>query len=132
MKKIIFGLLAVLVLFSACETKPTFSIKGKLSGESDQPLVIGLVEKDGYKTVDTITVVDGIIDYQLELAQPMLVVIGLEGSRQRKAIFGENVAYTIDGDINNIKEATVTGGELFKAYAAIEAIEQENAQKSKS
>lgn len=130
MKQLLFGFLALALMLGACETKPTFTLKGKITGEAEAPLLIGVVQKDGYKTIDTLDVLDGAIDYTTSLEQPMMIVVGLEGSRQRKSFFGENVAYTIEGDLNRISEATVTGGELYAAYSAIEEMQKANAEKS--
>ncbi len=130
MKQLLFGFLALALMLSSCDTQPTFTLKGKIAGDAEAPLVIGVVQKDGYKTIDTLTLVEGVVDYKFTLEQPVMVVVGLEGSRQRKSFFGENVAYTIDGDINRITEATVTGGELFAAYNAIEELQKANASKS--
>jgi len=125
MNKIALGLLSILLLVSACNSTPVFTLKGKLTGESDKALLVGVVDKESYHVIDTVTLKDGVVDYTTSLDQPLLMVIGLDGSRQRSVFFADNSAYAIDGDIENLKDATVTGGQLFADYEKVKKLDSE-------
>ncbi|MCU4177134.1 redoxin domain-containing protein [Carboxylicivirga sp. N1Y90] len=126
MKKQFFGTLMAVVLLTACQMQPAgFTLKGKLTGEADKALIVNVVDKDGLSAIDTLTLVDGVVDFQTTLDQPMLIVIQLEGARGGLTFFGENVAYTIDGDINALADAVVTGGELFNANKTLDDLQKE-------
>lgn len=126
MKKQIFGALMIMVLFAACQLQPSgLTLKGKLTGETEKALLVSVIDKEGLTTIDTLILVDGLVDFQTTLEQPLMVVMQLEGSRSGLSFFGDNVPYTIEGDINSIGDALVTGGELFSAYKAINDFEKE-------
>ena len=115
----------MLLLISACNTNTAFSLKGKLTGQSDKALLIGVVDKEGYHVIDTVALKDSVVDYRTSLDQPLLMIVGLEGSRQRSVFFADNSAYTIEGDIQNLKDATVTGGQLFTDYEKVKKLDTE-------
>nr|WP_319401576.1 TlpA disulfide reductase family protein [uncultured Carboxylicivirga sp.] len=125
MNKILFGLAALTILLSGCNTKPTFTLKGKLEGDTDKALLVGVVDKEGYHTIDTLTLKDGVVNYTVSLDQPVLMILGLDGSRARNVFFADNVDYTIEGTVTDLKGATVKGGQAFDDYAKIKKLDDE-------
>lgn len=128
MKQILFTMLAGLLVLSSCQQKPMLTITGQLTGETDKPLIVSIFDKDGFTAKDTLTLENGAVNYSMSLEQPMIVVLNFDGSRLRKVFFGENTSYTIEGDINNLSEATLTGGTLAAEYDKIIELSNENAK----
>ncbi len=120
MKKLFIGAFALAMVAVSCQQEPAgLTLQGKLDGTTDQPVTVSIYGKDGMKTLDTLQLTNGIVNYTTHLDQPVLVIVGVENSRNRVSFFGENVAYTIDGQLDSLSEAAVTGGELFAAYKTI-------------
>jgi len=131
MKKILVLAFAVAMVVVSCQLKPTeFTLKGKLEGTTEKPVTVSIYGIDGVNTLDTLQVTEGVVNYTTQLEQPVLVIVGIEKSRSRLSFFGENVAYTINGHLDSIADATVTGGALFAAYETISEAQDANQKRS--
>jgi len=127
MKKIIVLVFAIVMVVVSCQQKPAgLTLKGKLDGATDKPVTVSIYGKDGVKTIDTLKLTDGVVNYTTNLEQPVLVIVGIEKSRSTLSFFGENTAYTINGHLDSIADATVTGGALFTDYDNIAAAQDAN------
>lgn len=131
MKKILIIAFAIAMVVASCQQKPSgFTIKGKLAGTTDQPITVSIYGKDGVNTLDTLQLTDGVVNYTTQLEQPVLVIVGIEKSRSKLSFFGENTTYTINGHLDSIADATVTGGALFAAYETIAEAQDANQKRS--
>lgn len=120
MKKVLLFAVAIAMVAISCQQKPaSFSLSGKLEGDVNEALTVSIYGKDGMKTLDTLNIVDGVVNYSTHLEEPVLVIVGVDKSRNSINFFGENCAYTINGKVNAIADAEVTGGDLYTAYKTI-------------
>ena len=111
MKKLLIGAMALAMVAVSCQQKPAgLTLQGKLDGTTDQPVTVSIYGKDGMKTLDTLQLTNGIVNYTTHLDQPVLVIVGVENSRNRVSFFGENVAYTINGQLDSLSDAAVPEG----------------------
>ncbi len=108
------GLFAL--LFSACETKDVFKLTGTLEGAEGKTIVISTYDQSGINTLDTLILNEGKINYETTLSEPLLILVGEAGKRGAANFFADNSAYTINGSVDSLLEATITGGTLYKEY----------------
>jgi len=128
MKNIFLFAISTLVLMASCQPKAEgFKLTGKLEGAEEKTVVISVLDKSGMNVLDTITVKDGVVNYTTELEEPVFVLLGESGARNTVNFFAENVAYTINGSLESINEATITGGDVYNVYKPVsEASKSQN------
>ncbi|MCT4587719.1 MAG: AhpC/TSA family protein [Carboxylicivirga sp.] len=120
MKNLFLSAISAVMVLAACQPSgPSFKLSGKLDGAADKTVVISVYDKDGVNVKDTLNIVDGVLDYSTELSEPVLVMVGEAGTRNTKNFFAENVDYTLNGSLEKMNEAVVTGGAVFNTYIAV-------------
>ena len=120
MKNLFLFAISAIMVMASCQPKgPEFKLSGKLEGAADKTVVISIYDKDGVNVKDTLNIVDGVLNYSTELSEPVLVMIGEAETRKTVNFFADNVAYTINGSLENITDAEVTGGEVFNVYKTV-------------
>lgn len=83
MKKILFGLLAV-VLFASCEDKTAYSVTGTFPDVADGAEVILFADSKGKDGVDTTTVKGGKFVFEGKQAEPVARYLSIEGNENFK------------------------------------------------
>jgi len=120
MKNIFLFAISALVLMASCQPQAAgFKLTGKLEGAADKIVVISIYDKAGMNVLDTLTITDGVVNYSTELKEPVFVVVGEAGSRNTVKFFAENVDYTINGVLDNVSEAAITGGVMYDIYKPV-------------
>jgi peroxiredoxin len=120
MKNLLFFAFAALVALASCQPQvASFNLTGQLEGVADKVVVISIYDKDGVNVKDTLAITDGVINYSTELAEPVFVLLGEADSRNTLNFFAENVDYTINGSLDNISEAEITGGAVYNVYKSV-------------
>ena len=120
MKNFFLFAISTLVLMASCQPKVKgFKLTGKLDGAAGKALVISMFDKTGLNVLDTIAIDKDVVDYSKELKEPVLVLIGEAGTRNSVSFFAENVDYTINGTLDNIKDASITGGAGYAVYKSV-------------
>jgi len=123
MKNFIFIATAAVALLASCQAKTAqFKLTGQLDGATDKTVVVSVYDKSGVNVLDTLTISEGVVNYSTELSEPVLVLIGEAGARKTVNFFADNVDYTINGSLDQIAEATITGGAAFETYKAVNEI----------
>ncbi|WP_430810931.1 MULTISPECIES: redoxin domain-containing protein [unclassified Carboxylicivirga] len=120
MKNLLFLATAAMLFLAACQPqKASFTISGTLEGATDKVVVISVYDKSGVNVKDTLNIVDGVLDYATELSEPVFVILGEAGGRKTLNFFADNADYTINGSLDAINEASITGGAVFETYKSI-------------
>ncbi len=120
MKKIILSaLVAILILASCQEQKPSFTLTGTIRNAGEKTLIVNVLDGKSFNALDTLVITDGIINYSTTLESPLLMVIGEDKSRNSISFFAENSSYTINGSADSLSMAHITGGPLFEMYKEI-------------
>ncbi len=131
MKKIILSaIVAILILASCQEQKPSFTLTGTLKNAGEKVLVVNVLDGKSFDAIDTLVITDGIINYTTSLESPLLMVIGEDKSRNSVSFFAENTAYTINGSADSLSVATITGGTSYDLYKGIADSEKHIAEVS--
>ncbi|MCW3788814.1 TlpA disulfide reductase family protein [Plebeiibacterium sediminum] len=132
MKKIILSaLVAILILASCQEQKPTFTLTGKLNSNGEKTLVVNVLDGTNFNALDTLVITDGVINYSTTLESPLLMVIGEDKTRNSVSFFADNSAYTISGNVDSLNVASITGGAAYDLYKKITDSEQRIAEVSR-
>jgi len=116
MNKIIIGLSLMVLMLASCNTKNKFSLKGNLKGAEGKNITLSIYDKSGVNVIDTLSIVDGAINFELELSEPVLLILGESGKRGAASFFADNSDYTINGDAENLLDVEISGGDLYNLY----------------
>ncbi|MBR8536217.1 AhpC/TSA family protein [Carboxylicivirga sediminis] len=131
MKNLLFVAVTVIAVLASCQPQaPAFKLSGKIDGAADKVVTISVYDKDGVNVKDTLTITDGVVNYSTELTEPVFVMVGEAGTRNTVNFFAENVDYTINGSLDAIKDAEVTGGAVFNVYKSVSDMSAEINAKS--
>ncbi|TAJ14140.1 DUF4369 domain-containing protein [Marinilabiliaceae bacterium JC017] len=102
---------AMVISVSACqtETKDGFKLSGKINGGEGKSLVLGKINGRSIEGLDTAKVINGKVEFSGTLKYPQYLVIAIEGGRPAMQFYGENSQMTINGHIDSLYNAKVTG-----------------------
>lgn len=131
MKNLFFVAVTAIAVLASCQPqKPGFKLTGKLDGAADKVVTISVYDKNGSNVKDTLSITDGVVNYTTQLSEPVFVMIGEAETRNTVNFFAENVDYTINGSLESIKDAEVTGGAVYNVYKSVSDLSKEISAKS--
>lgn len=116
MRSFIIGLSLIALVLSSCNTKDKFVLSGKLEGAEGKVITLSSYDKDGINVIDTLSIVNGVVNYESELSEPKLLILGESGKRGAASFFTDNSEYTINGKADSLLEVEITGGDLYNLY----------------
>ncbi len=114
MKKLIFILFVP--LFGIAQTNGLV-IKGNISGLKDSTVVFLISPNDG-KTIGSDIARKGSFVIRTNIVEPDIFQVGFSGSREGLELFVQNEQVTINGDINNLKDAQIQGSAVQADFTA--------------
>lgn len=134
MKKIIFGLIALLVISCAEKTKPEFSLSGTTAGLEDGATLYLAV---GNNPIDSTTVLNNSFVFKTELSHfPSLVILRTSDFSQYRFLWVEDNPMTFDATKTDFRNATVTGSapeklsyQLFQEIDSLPRLERTEKEK---
>lgn len=118
MKKIIY-LIVITAIMAACSTKPHYVVKGKITGSDS--ITYYIQKRDAGKTVTIdsafskrgkFTIKGGKVDY------PQLVQLVAGNTKKRTSFYLENNEITIQGSLDSLYKAKITGSKTQDEYMA--------------
>lgn len=115
MKKLIYSLLAALLMFS-CTTGPKYNIEGTIEGLESGPAVLKKIVEGELVTVDSVQIKDGAFKFAGTVEQPELYIIIFNDTLDAVQLFVENVDIKINGTVNEIGNAEVSGSDITTIY----------------
>jgi len=115
MKKIIYSLLAVALMFS-CTMQPKYKIEGNVDGlEAGQATLKSVVEGN-LETIDSVVIENGAFVFTGSVEQPEYYVITFADTLEGVQLFLDNVEIKINADVQNMQDAEVMGSELTSLF----------------
>lgn len=114
MKKLILFFLLLPVL-SIAQNKEPFVLKGYVTGLKDS-ITAFLMNANSSRTLATATVVNGNFTLKGNIREPDMFQLGFIGYNQSMELFLQNDQVALNGDINNLAAATVTGSAVNEDF----------------
>ncbi|MFN5692179.1 MAG: redoxin domain-containing protein [Bacteroidota bacterium] len=114
MKRMVLALL-LLPLLSQSQSKDPFVLKGYVTGLKDSVTAF-LMNSNSSRTVATALVVNGNFTLKGTIREPDLFQLGFIGYSQSTDLFLQNEQVALNGDVNNLGAATVTGSVLNEDF----------------
>lgn len=120
MKKVIYSLVAVALLFS-CTMQPKYKIQGTIEGiESGQATLKNVVDGK-LVTVDSVAIENGTFVLKGSVEQPEYFILAFADTIEPIQLFLDNVEITVNANVADIKAAKVIGSELTDLYNTFNA-----------
>jgi peroxiredoxin len=120
MKKIILSAFSGMLVLASCQQpQPSFKLSGTINDATNKTIVVNVIDGTGINTIDTLTIADGVVDYNTTFEEPVLLSVSEAGTRNSVYFFGENLEYTINGSAEKLNEAIIIGGEAFDLYKKV-------------
>ena len=107
--------LLLLPLLSQSQSKDPFVLKGYVTGLKDSVTAF-LMNSNSSRTVATALVVNGNFTLKGTIREPDLFQLGFIGYSQSTDLFLQNEQVALNGDVNNLGAATVTGSVLNEDF----------------
>ena len=113
MKKLLFLLLVPMMGMS--QSKDGFVLKGNISGLKDSIMVFLMNANDG-KTIATDVVRNGNFTLKGKINEPDMFQLGFIGYKENLEVFLQNDNMTINGELSNLANASVTGSAVQEDF----------------
>jgi hypothetical protein len=115
MKKIIY--LFILTAFSAgCSTTPHFVVKGNIAGSDSMTFLLQKRGTARYETIDSVVSKKGIFKMTGTVEYPEMVILTAMNTMNRMVFFLENTTIEINGKLDSLVNAKVTGSRTQDEY----------------
>lgn len=115
MKKLIYSLIAITILFS-CTQKPGFKIEGNINGLNSGSAVLSKVVDNELVTVDSVSIEKGLFAFKGSVEQPEYYVITFADTLDGVQLFLENLNIKINANVDSISSAVIEGSEITNQF----------------
>ncbi len=115
MKKIIYSIIAVAVMFS-CTKQPEYKIEGNINGLNSGSAVLSKVVDNELITVDSVSIKNGAFAFKGTVDMPEFFVITFADTLDGIQLFLENLNITITANADSISGASIVGSELTTQF----------------
>ncbi len=115
MKRLIYAVIAITLMVS-CTMQPKYKIEGNITGLNSGSVVLQKVVDNKLVTVDSVVVEEGIFAFNGTVEQAEYFVITFADTLDGIQLFLANVDVTIEGNIESLIDAVVTGSELTTSF----------------
>lgn len=119
MKKLLFPLVAALLLFSACDRTPKYKITGKVQdGLDGKKVYLRKLEEKGPSAIatDSAVLAKGAFAMKGSVTEPDFYFIIIEGEKMPTLVFMENLPINVTIDLHDATKSSVTGSPLNDLY----------------
>jgi len=118
MKKIIYLLFTAAIIFS-CSSEPHYVLKGNIEGSDSMTFFLQKREAGAIINIDSAISRKGSFKMKGTVAYPDMVQLLALNSMQRLAFYIENSNITINGKLDSLYNATVTGSKTQDEYQSL-------------
>ena len=115
MKRLIYAVIAITLMVS-CTMQPKYKIKGNIVGLNSGSAVLQKVVDNKLVTVDSVAVKEGAFTFKGSVEQAEYFVITFADTLDGIQLFLENTNIAIEGKVESIRDAVVTGSELTNSF----------------
>jgi len=108
MKKILFAVAAISVLFASCDTQKKYELSGKIEGQSEGKIYLSIEQDRDLVKIDSVDIVDGTFKFvgHVDVADMYYLQVT---DKNVLPFFLENSPISVEANIEKLREAKVTG-----------------------
>jgi len=122
MKKLLIPVFISVLVFSACETKPSYVFNAEFNGLTGDELIYLQLVKDGeLDTIDSAQVSDNTVRFEGTLEGPQMVYMKIGDTRKVVNFFGENSEIEVKADVNDLESTQVIGSKVHDEFVAFQS-----------
>ena len=121
MKKLLFAVVAISVLFAACDTQKKYVLSGKIEGQSEGKIYLNIEKDRELVKIDSADIVDGVFKLEGSVAVADLYYLQVDDKKGAISLYLENAPISVEANIENLKEAKITGSvsqDLYNSFVA--------------
>ncbi|MRT94545.1 TlpA disulfide reductase family protein [Ancylomarina sp. 16SWW S1-10-2] len=122
MKKLLFAAVAISVLFASCNTKKTYELSGKIEGQQEGKIYLNIEQDRKLVKIDSADIVNGVFKLEGNVTVPDVCYLQVGDKRGAISIFLENAPITVEANMDNLREAKITGSASQDVYNSFEAL----------
>ena len=109
MKKLLFAVAAISVLFAACDTQKKYVLSGKIEGQSEGKIYLNIEKGRELVKIDSADIVDGVFKLEGSVAVADLYYLQIDDKRGAIPVFLENAPISVEANMDNLRDAKITG-----------------------
>lgn len=109
MKKLLFAVVAISVLFAACDTQKKYELSGKIEGQSEGKIYLNIEKDRELVKIDSADLVNGVFKLEGSVVVADLYYLQIDDKRGAIPVFLENAPISVEANMENLREAKVTG-----------------------
>ncbi|WP_320017845.1 TlpA disulfide reductase family protein [Labilibaculum manganireducens] len=131
MKKIFIAIAAIGLFLGSCTSKDQYKLTGKVEGMTEGKVYLSKLQDNKLEKTDSTEMTATGFSFEGTVASPDLYYLELEGQRGAIQLFLENTAITVDANVENLREAKVTGSlnqDVLTNFGALQKGFQEKQQ----
>lgn len=119
MKNLLLGVLTI-VLLSTCNTPAPdgYTVRGTISGLSDEPVLLQIRKGGTWITLDSVTASQGTFEMKGKIGTPALMYLRLKGVPGNIPVFMENASIEVNGYADSLDQVSITGSASHDEYIA--------------
>jgi len=121
MKKLLFAAVAISTLFASCNTKKTYELSGKLEGQPEGKIYLNIEQDRKLVKIDSADIVNGTFKFEGSVAVPDVCYLQVGDKRGAISVFLENAPISVEANMENLREAKITGSASQDVYSSFEA-----------
>lgn len=120
MKKLLFAVAAILVLFASCDTQKKYELSGKIEGQSEGKIYLSIEKDRDLVKIDSVDIVDGTFKFvgHVDVADMYYLQVT---DKNVLPFFLENSPILVEANIENLRDAKITGSVSQGVYDGFDA-----------
>jgi len=109
MRKLLFAVVAISTLFASCDTQKKYELSGKIEGQSEGKIYLNIEKDRELVKIDSADIVDGVFKLEGSVAVADMYYLQIDGNKGAISFFLENAPISIEANMDNLREAKITG-----------------------
>ena len=121
MKKLLFAVLAISVLFAACDTQKKYELSGKIEGQSEGKIFLNIEKDRKLVKIDSADIVNGEFKIAGSVDVADMYYLQIDDKRGAIPFFLENAAISVEANVEALRDAKITGSasqDIYNGFVA--------------
>ena len=121
MKKLLFAVVAISVLFAACDTQKKYKLSGKIEGQAEGKIYLNIEKDRKLVKIDSADIVNGAFKIEGRVAVADMYYLQIDDQRGTIPVFLENAPISVEANIESLRDAKIMGSvsqDLYNVFVA--------------